>query len=80
MQIIKSITSREIFRAHTKVKKMLWGGKFWTSGYCANTAGQYGNEKVIREYVQKQGRTYRQIHRGAVGTDIRQGRYLTTTR
>ena len=62
--IIKSITAREIFRIHAEVKKMLWGGKFWTSGYYANTVGQYGNEKIIREYVKKQGKTYHQIHRG----------------
>ncbi len=64
VQIIKSITVREIFRMHGEVKKMLWGGNFWTSGYYANTVGQYGNERVIKEYVQKQGRTYHQIHRG----------------
>jgi len=64
VQVIKSITVREIFRTHSEVKKMLWGGRFWTSGYYVNTVGQYGNEKVISEYVQKQGRTYHQIHRG----------------
>jgi len=64
IQIIKSITAREIFRMHAEVKKMLWGGRFWTSGYYVNTVGQYGNERVIKEYVQKQGRTYHQIHRG----------------
>ena len=62
-QIIKNITAKEIFRVHPEVKKMLWGGKFWTSGYYMNTVGQYGNERVIKEYVKKQGRTYRQIHR-----------------
>ena len=64
VQIIKSITAKEIFRLHPEVKKMLWGGKFWTSGYYANTVGQYSNEKVIKEYVQRQGLTYHQIHRG----------------
>jgi putative transposase len=64
VQIVKSITAKEVFRLHPEVKKSLWGGKFWTSGYYANTVGQYGNEKVIKEYVRKQGRTYRQIHRG----------------
>ncbi len=64
VQIVKSITAREIFRQYPEVRKKLWGGKLWTSGYYANTVGQYGNEKVIKEYVQKQGRTYRQIHRG----------------
>jgi REP element-mobilizing transposase RayT len=64
VQIVKSITAKEVFRLHPEVKKKLWGGKFWTSGYYANTVGQYGNEKVIKEYVRKQGRIYHQIHRG----------------
>ena len=32
-RIIKSITAKEIFSRHPEVKKLLWGGKFWTSGY-----------------------------------------------
>jgi len=64
VQTIKSITAKEIFHTHPEVKKMLWGGKFWTSGFYANTVGRHGNERVISEYVQKQGRTYHQIHRG----------------
>ena len=53
--IIKSITARELFRLHPQIKKQLWGGNIWTSGYYANTVGQYGNEKVIQQYVQSQG-------------------------
>jgi len=64
VQFIKSITAKEIFRRHGEIKKMLWGGQFWTSGYYMNTVGRYGNEKVIQDYVKKQGRTYKQIHRG----------------
>ena len=63
VQTIKSITAREVFRVHPEVKKILWGGQIWTSGYYINTVGQYGNEKVIREYVENQGRQYKQIHR-----------------
>jgi REP element-mobilizing transposase RayT len=63
-QITKSVTAKEIFVRHPEVRKILWGGEFWTSGFCANTVGRYGNEKAIREYVRKQGRTYHQIHRG----------------
>jgi REP element-mobilizing transposase RayT len=51
MQIIKSITAKEIFKHHPEVKKLLWGGKFWTSGLYLNTVGQYGNETVIKKYV-----------------------------
>ena len=61
---IKSLTAREIFRLHPEVKRFLWGGKFWTSGYYINTVGQYANEEVIKKYVQGQGRKeeYKKIH------------------
>jgi len=39
----------------------IWGGHIWTSGYYANTVGQYGNEKVIQQYVQSQGKHYKRI-------------------
>jgi len=42
---------------------MLWGGHFWTSGYYINTVGLYGNEEVIRNYVQGQGKHYQQTYR-----------------
>ena len=63
VQIVKSITAREIFVRHPEVKKWLWGGKFWTNGYYANTVGQYGNEEVISNYVRGQDKEYQQIHR-----------------
>ena len=60
---IKSITGKEMFRLHPEVKRMLWGGEFWTDGYYLNTVGHYGNEKIIREYVKNQGKEYKQIYR-----------------
>ena len=64
VQIVKSKTAREIFRRHPEVKEKLWGGAFWTSGYYMNTVGQYGNEKIIKEYIKKQGGKYREIYQG----------------
>lgn len=64
VRIIKSITAKKIFRKHPGIKKMLWGGNLWTSGYYANTVGQYGNEEVIRKYVENQGRKYKKIYEG----------------
>ena len=61
---IKSIAAKKIFKAHPEVKKMLWGGKFWASGFYVNTVGQYGNLDVVKNYVQNQGKKYKQIHRG----------------
>ena len=64
--IIKSITAREIFSQHPEVKKALWGGKLWTSGYYANTVGMYANQEVIRKYIQNQGSedVYDLLHEG----------------
>jgi len=63
VQIIKSITAKEIFKHHPEVKKLPRSGKFWTSGFYLNTVGQYGNETIIKKYVKDQGKTYNQIYR-----------------
>ena len=64
VRALKSITAKELFRRHPEIKQQLWGGHFWTSGYYANTVGQYSNEEVIRKYVENQGkeRSYEQLH------------------
>ena len=63
VQTIKSLTAREMFKHHPEVKKFLWGGQFWTDGYYLNTVGQYGNLKMIENYVKKQGKKdYKQLH------------------
>ncbi len=64
VQTIKSITAREIFQRKPEVKKILWGGEFWTKGYYVSTVGKHGNEETIAEYVKNQGRNpeeYEQI-------------------
>ena len=66
VQKTKSKTGREIFAKHPDVKKMLWGGQFWTKGYYMNTVGLYGNEETIRKYVKNQGKQYEQVYRTQV--------------
>ena len=63
VQIIKSITAREIFATCPEVKKQLWGGQFWSSGYFISTVGQHGNETMIKQYIRNQGAEYTQLHR-----------------
>lgn len=64
VRIIKSITAREIFQRVPEVKKVLWGGEFWTDGYYINTVSRHGNEDVVRQYVEAQGKKeeYKKIH------------------
>ena len=66
IQIIKSITARELLNRHPEIKKILWGGKFWTSGYYVNTVGRKGNEESIKRYVQNQGKSYKQLQRNEI--------------
>ena len=62
VQTIKSLTARKIFESHKEVEKILWGGKFWSSGYYANTIGKHGNEDIIKNYVKNQGKQYQQLY------------------
>jgi len=67
---IKSISARELFSRHKVIKKLLWGGNMWTSGYYANTVGQYANEEVISNYVKNQRKEYRRIYKGQLRLDL----------
>lgn len=63
--LIKSITARELFKLHPEIKKILWGGSLWTSGYFIATVGKHGSEEVIQDYVKGQGRqasNYTKLH------------------
>lgn len=64
--IIKSITAREIFKAHHGLRKNeLWGGNLWTSGYYSNTVGMYASKDTIMRYIQNQGKDgdeYRKLY------------------
>ena len=64
-KMVKSLTAREIFRRCPEVRKILWGGEFWTDGYFVNTVGQHGNEESIKNYVKNQGTdlNYKRVHR-----------------
>jgi REP element-mobilizing transposase RayT len=70
VQIVKSITARELFSKHKEIKKLLWGGNLWTSGFYANTVGQYANEETIKKYVQNQGKSYSQMHLGQLQLNL----------
>ncbi len=72
VMMIKSITAKEIFKKHKKVKKVLWGGNLWTSGYYANTVGQYASKDAIVKYIQNQGKDskYSKIYQGQLNFEL----------
>ena len=55
VQMFKRITAREIFRRTPAVKRVLWGGEFWTDGYYVATVGERANWQTVERYVQRQG-------------------------
>lgn len=65
VQIIKSITAKQVFAQAPEVKQVLWGGQFWSDGYFISTVGKHGSEDVIIQYVKEQGyqKEYVQIHK-----------------
>ena len=62
VQMIKSLTAKEIFKRCPEVKKQLWGGEFWSDGYFSSTVGKHGDEAMIENYVRNQGKNYKQLH------------------
>lgn len=55
VQIFKSIPAPELFRQKPAVKRVLWGGEFWTDGYYVATVGERANWQTVERYVQRQG-------------------------
>lgn len=55
MQIIKSITAREMFKRFPELRKQLWGGEFWSDGGYIGTVGDGVNSEIVKRYIQEQG-------------------------
>jgi len=62
VRLYKSITARELFRHHPQLKKLLWGGEFWSDGYYVATIGEKGNWSVVEQYVRSQGQKPEEVH------------------
>ena len=56
VRIIKSITAREIYRLYPQIKKKLWGGNIWSTGYFVSIVGKSGNEEQIKNMLEIRGK------------------------
>ena len=61
VQILKSISARELFRQFPWLRKQLWGGKLWSRGYFVRAVGDEVTADVIRRYIE-----YHEHQQGAV--------------
>lgn len=55
MQIIKSISAKQMFQVFPEIRQELWGGEFWSDGGYIGTVGDQANAEIVRKYIQQQG-------------------------
>lgn len=54
MQIMKSISARELYARFPWVRRELWGGEFWGDGYFVRSIGDQVTAEIIRRYIRYQ--------------------------
>ncbi len=54
VQILKSISARELYKKFPKIKKDMWSGKIWNDGYFVRSVGDKVTSDIIRRYIQYQ--------------------------
>ena len=54
VQIMKSISGREVFKKFPKIRKQLWVGELWNDGYFVRSVGDKVTADIIRKYIKYQ--------------------------
>ena len=54
VEILKSISAREVFEKFPKIKQQLWGGELWSDGYFVRAVGDKVTSYVIQRYIRYQ--------------------------
>ena len=64
VQIMKSISAREVFKEFPKMRKTMWSGRIWGDGYFVRSVGDKVTSDIIRKYIkyQRQEETSSQLN------------------
>ena len=54
VQVMKSISAREVFRKFPDLRKQLWAGELWNDGYFVRSVGDKVTADIIRKYIEYQ--------------------------
>jgi REP element-mobilizing transposase RayT len=54
VQILKSISARELFARFPRLRRRLWGGQLWEDGYFVRSVGDAVTAEIIRRYIRYQ--------------------------
>jgi putative transposase len=54
MNIIKSLTARQLYEEFPRLRKVQWQGKLWADGYYVGSSGEKITNDLIRRYIEYQ--------------------------
>ncbi len=54
VQVMKSISAREVFKKYPKLRKQLWAHELWNDGYFVRSVGDKVTADIIRKYIEYQ--------------------------
>lgn len=54
VQIMKSISGREVFKRFPKLRESFWSGELWSDGYFVRSVGDRVTANLIRRYIEYQ--------------------------
>ena len=54
VQILKSLSARELFQRFPWLRRKLWGGELWEDGYFVRSVGDVVTAEIIRRYIRYQ--------------------------
>ena len=57
VQVLKSISAREVFRQFPQLRRQLWAGEFWNDGYFVRSVGDQVTADIIKKYIRYQADT-----------------------
>jgi putative transposase len=54
VQIMKSISAKELYKRYPELRKKMWSGAIWEEGYFVRSVGYVVTSDVIRRYIKYQ--------------------------
>ena len=54
MEVVKSISAREMFAKFPELRRVLWRGELWADGYYVATVGDKVTAEAVRRYIRGQ--------------------------
>jgi putative transposase len=54
VQVLKSISAKELYKKFPDMRKEMWSGKIWNEGYFVRSVGDKVTADIIRKYIEYQ--------------------------